>query len=225
MAFERRLEPEQWKGSGLSRHVSVVARAAPPGRPARAGAARAGDRAGRLGRADARQRPRLRHPGAGAVEDRGGDRAARSDHREPRAGDGARGGAAARAHHAAARRRGGQATAGLPYYAGPPVRPRPPAGPPSKFVPEIAAAAAGDAAHLRPLQAHAARQPDAGTGEPEVVQFTATRRRRPQGRRQDGGQPRGRGRGDPQDARRRPPPIASCARCRCTRATASTSAC
>src|SRR6185312_2076803 len=149
MAFERRLEPEQWEGTGLSRHLSLLAGAAPPRRPARPGAARAGDRVGRLGRPHAGKRPRLRHPGAGAVEDRRRHRAARSDHREPRARDGARGGAAARAHH-------------------------PPAGPPSKFVPESRRRLQGTLLTCGLYK----RSPPAGltngSGAPEVVQLTAS---------------------------------------------------
>jgi acyl-CoA synthetase (AMP-forming)/AMP-acid ligase II len=41
----------------------------------------------------------------------------------------------------------------------------PPAGPPSKFVPEKPSPAAGDAADLQPVQAHAAREPG-GQGAP-----------------------------------------------------------
>ena len=54
---------------------------------------------------------------------------------------------------------GGQATAGLPYYAGPPVAAaaRRPA---VEVRARVAAPAAGDAAHLRALQAHRARQAD-----------------------------------------------------------------
>jgi long-chain acyl-CoA synthetase len=68
---------------------------------------------------------------------------------------------------------GGQATAGLPYYAGP-VAPRPPAGPPSKFVPESRRRLQGTLLTCGLYK----RSPPAGltngSGAPEVVQLTAS---------------------------------------------------
>ena len=58
-----------------------------------------------MGRADARQRPRLRDPRARAVQARRRDRPDRSDHRRPRARADPRRGAAPRAGHPAARQR------------------------------------------------------------------------------------------------------------------------
>ena len=68
---------------------------------------------------------------------------------------------------------GGQATAGLPYYAGPPV-PRPPAGPPSKFVPESRRRLQGTLLTCGLYKRTALAKPTNGAGEPEVVQLTAS---------------------------------------------------
>jgi long-chain acyl-CoA synthetase len=68
---------------------------------------------------------------------------------------------------------GGQATAGLPYYAGPPV-PRPPAGPPSKFVPESRRRLQGTLLTCGLYKRTAPGKLANGAGEPEVVQLTAT---------------------------------------------------
>jgi long-chain acyl-CoA synthetase len=68
---------------------------------------------------------------------------------------------------------GGQATAGLPYYAGPPV-PRPPAGPPSKFVPEARRRLQGTLLTCGLYKRTAPGKLTNGSGEPEVVQLTAT---------------------------------------------------
>ncbi len=222
MAFDRRFEPKQRQSAGLSRHVSLVARAASPGRSPRARAARAGRDGGRVGRPDARQRAGLRDPGAGAVEDRGGRRAAGPDDREPRARDGAGGGAAARAGHAPARRRGERD--GRPALLRRAADPAPGLGTAVEVRARVAPAAAGDAAVVRPLQADAARQPDrrrSARGRP----VHGHGGRRSQGRREDRRQPGRRGRGDPEDAGGHAPATACCARCRCTRATGSTSAC
>ncbi len=108
-------------------------------RSARAGVRRDGHQEGRLGRADARQRARLRHPGAGAVQGRRDRGAARSDdgHARPRPHHGH--GAVARAHHAAARRRR-DAAAGAAVGDGAAGEPR------------VAPPPAGHAAHLLDLQ-------------------------------------------------------------------------
>ena len=118
---------------------------------------------------------------------------------------------------------GGQATAGLPYYAGP-VTSRPPAGPPSKFVPESRRRLQGTLLTCGLYKRTAQAGLSNGSGAPEVVQLTASVGRGPQGGAQDLGEPGGGGRGHSQDPRRAPRPIASSARCRCTEATASTSA-
>jgi len=68
---------------------------------------------------------------------------------------------------------GGQATAGLPYYAGPPV-PRPPAGPPSKFVPESRRRLQGTLLTCGLYKRAAPGKLANGAGEPEVVQLTAS---------------------------------------------------
>ena len=120
---------------------------------------------------------------------------------------------------------GGQAAAGLPYYATPPR-----GAPAGRAAVEVRArdppAAAGDAAHVQPLQARAAREPRRrGTRRAGGRAVHRHGGRRSQGRGQDRRQP-GRGRaGDRQDAGRDRTTIACCARCRCTTATASTSAC
>ena len=118
------------------------------------------------------------------------------------------------------RPRGGegvQAAAGLPYYATPPVA-RPPAGPPSKFAPEIRRRLQGTLLSCNLYKrAPLANLVDEGRDAPAVVQFTASVGGDPEGRGQDRRQP-GRGRaGDRQDAGRDATRIASCARCRCTR--------
>ena len=149
--------------------------------------------AGRVGRAHARQRPRLRDPGAGAVEARRRGRADRSDDRRPRAGDDPRRGAAARAGHPPARRRGragrrrpallrGAARGAPAGRAAVEVRARDP--PP----------AAGHAADVQRVQARAAGEP--GRRGPRCDRGRAVHRvagRRSQGRAQDRRQP-GRGR-------------------------------
>jgi long-chain acyl-CoA synthetase len=68
---------------------------------------------------------------------------------------------------------GGQATAGLPYYAGPPI-PRPPAGPPSKFVPESRRRLQGTLLTCGLYKRAALAKLTNGSGEPEVVQMTAS---------------------------------------------------
>jgi acyl-CoA synthetase (AMP-forming)/AMP-acid ligase II len=68
---------------------------------------------------------------------------------------------------------GGQATAGLPYYAGPPV-PRPPAGPPSKFVPESRRRLQGTLLTCGLYKRTAPSKMTNGAGDPEVVQLTVS---------------------------------------------------
>jgi long-chain acyl-CoA synthetase len=68
---------------------------------------------------------------------------------------------------------GGQATAGLPYYAGP-VAPRPPAGPPSKFVPESRRRLQGTLLTCGLYKRTAPTGLTNGSGAPELVQLTAS---------------------------------------------------
>ncbi len=68
---------------------------------------------------------------------------------------------------------GGQATAGLPYYAGP-VAPRPPSGPPSKFVPESRRRLQGTLLTCGLYKRTGPSKLTEGPGAPEVVQLTAS---------------------------------------------------
>jgi len=68
---------------------------------------------------------------------------------------------------------GGQAAAGLPYYAGP-VLPRPPAGPPSKFIPESRRRLQGTLLTCGLYKRATLTNLTPGPGEPEVVQLTAS---------------------------------------------------
>ena len=112
---------------------------------------------------------------------RGG--AARSDHRQPRAGDDPGGGAAARAHHPAARRRGRTGGGRAPLLREPAHGARPPRRATVEVRAREPAAAAGHAAHLQPLQARADRQPGrSGRGRRRSCSSPPTRRRRSQGR-------------------------------------------
>ena len=112
---------------------------------------------------------------------------------------------------------GGQASAGLPYYASPAAA-RPPAGPPSKFVPENRRRLQGTLLTCSLYKrAPLANLVEPGRGSPGPGAVHRHRRRRPQGGGQERGQPEGRR--ARRSARRwtRPRPIACCARCRCTR--------
>jgi long-chain acyl-CoA synthetase len=68
---------------------------------------------------------------------------------------------------------GGQATAGLPYYAGP-VTPRPAAGPPSKFIPESRRRLQGTLLTCGLYKRSPPPGLTNGSGAPEVVQLTAS---------------------------------------------------
>ena len=169
--------------------------------------ARAGDREGSLGRAHARQRPRLRHPGAGAVQGRRDGGPARSD-APARASSGSSWTPrrCARSSPARAAAKGARQPPGSPTGAG--RRPASARRPPSES-PRVAPAAAGHAAHLRALQAHDAHQLTSGSANRMLYSSppTSAATRRASSSR---GEPRRLGRGHPQDPgghRRRSHPL------------------
>ena len=138
----------------------------------------------RVGRADARQRSRLRDPRTRAVEARSGDRPDRSDDRRPRAGADPRRRAAARARHASARQRGRPGGgAALPYREHLRARAARRPAPPS----EVRARDAGAACKERCCRAactsgHRSANPSDERRDPiAVVQFTAIRCGDPKG--------------------------------------------